>query len=279
MVLGLLAELSASCGETVNYDTEEKAAAALILPNAAASDNAVGSNPSIDSDSNAPGSSDPLANGNGTNEGNNANTVGNEVPAACFTRTMQVKQDTLLFPEIPQGTTCSFGSNGNLSRKDGFFRAYLRQTQVVSLPEGAILCGITLDHQPAAMRYDDEMFFSVNNKLLLATKDYSEIFPKTDFFLSFSWDNLVNKTYDSLDERKVFCAGAEEGISSCVVPATETQGNIEMKFSEQMNAQLSQALRADKDLTFEWITTGDNDNSDCRHTEIDLGLELRYVMP
>jgi hypothetical protein len=46
-----------------------------------------------------------------------------------------------------------------------------------------------------------------------------------------------------------------------------------------MNTTLSRALRADKKLTFDWITTGDNDNSDCRHTEIKLDLGIRYVIP
>jgi len=268
MVLGLLAEITVSCGETINYDTEQKIATALVVPNSPDSDNSIGTGGGAD------GSVLPNP---GTGYGSGA--ADPDLPAACLTSPMQVQQDTLVFPEIAAGTTCSFGSGDNLSKRDSFFRAYLRQTQTVSLPDGAILCSINLVHNPAAMRYDDEMFFSVNDKLLLATKDYSDIFPKTDFFQSFSWDKLVNQTYDSAASRDVFCAGADEGISSCGVPPTETQGNIEMNFSEEMNVKLSTALRADQDLTFEWITTGDNDNTDCRHTQIDLGLELRYVMP
>lgn len=265
LVLGLLTEFALSCGETVNYDTQEKIANTLVVP-----DTTGGGGDAV--------ANDPAAADDGTTN-SDATTDGDGLPAACSTRPMQTKQEALVFPEIAPGTTCSFGSGENLSKRNGYFRAYLRQTQIVSLPEGAILCGISLEHQPAAMRYDDEMFFSVNNKLLLATKDYSEYFPKTDFFRSFSWANLKNKVYDPLDDRNVFCAGAEEGISDCKVPPTETQGNIEMKFSDEMNKILSQALQADNKLTFEWITTGDDDNSDCRHSEIDLSLGLRYVMP
>lgn len=266
LALGLLATLTSSCGETVNYDTQEKVASALATPAESGSDNAVGSNPGDSDGSSGSGSAAGGVDANG-------------VPLACSNRTVQIKQEVLTFPEIKAGTTCDFGNGDNLSKKNNYFRAYLRQTQVVDLPVGAVLCGITLDHQPAAMRYDDEMFFSVNNKLLLSTKDYTDIFPKTDFFVAFNWENLKNKLYDSLDSRKVFCAGAAEGISSCKVPPTETAGNIEMTFSDEMNATLSKALRADQKLTFEWVTTGDDDNSDCRHTEIKLDLGLRYVMP
>ena len=271
LFLGLLTEFAMSCGETVNYDTQEKVASGLVVPDTAAGGDAVATDPGATTDKNS--------GGKGSDAGSGSGVGADGLPAACSTRTTLTKQEVLVFPEIAPGTTCSFGSGENLSKKNGFFRAYLRQTQVVSLPEGAILCGISLEHHPAAMRYDDEMFFSVNEKLLLATKDYSDIFPKTDFFRSFSWESLKNQVYDSLDSRKVFCAGAAEGISSCKVPPTETLGNIEMKFSEEMNKTLSKALQNQNKLTFEWVTSGDDDNSDCRHTEINLSLGLRYVMP
>ncbi len=129
------------------------------------------------------------------------------------------------------------------------------------------------------MRYDDEMFFSVNQKLLLATKDYSEFLPEKDGFFSFDWTGLQNQVYDPSDNRGVYCVGGSDGLSSCSVPPTETQGQIRLAFSDAMKATLARSLQNDRELNFEWITTGDNDDSDCRHTDINLKLKLRYAKP
>ncbi|MBC7659833.1 MAG: hypothetical protein H7249_09005 [Chitinophagaceae bacterium] len=285
LTLGLLAQLSTSCGETVNYDTKVKVADASLGTGAASGSgggDAVagqGNASGGDAASGAPssGATSGSASGNGT--------IGTGVDATGLSLLCQSvsaiksKQVALVFPEIPAGTNCSWGTGENLSRRDGFFRAYLKQTQLVTLPVGAKICSLAIAHQPAAMRYDDEMFFSVNEKLLLATKDYSEYFPKKDFFQTFSWANLVNKPYISNEARPVFCAGGAEGLSQCSVPNTETQGQIQMTFGSEMNLKLSEVLQDTNLLTFEWITTGDNDDSDCRHTEIDLNLNVSYVVP
>ena len=149
----------------------------------------------------------------------------------------------------------------------------------MTLPEGASLCGFSLEHNSSAMRYDDEMFFSVNDRLLLSTMDYTRFFDTKDGFYSFSWTGLVDQIYEPLDNRTVYCAGGAEGMASCVVPPTETQGQIKLTFSDTMDALLAKSLQQDRALTFDWVTTGDNDDSDCRHTAINLKLKLRYVLP
>lgn len=268
LVLGLVS-LTQSCGETVNFDTEEKLATDANAPVGTGGGDAI----------ETPAGEHPQG---GTETGNDPDTDGSAIGTdglllACHSDKVIAMDAALVFPEIPQGTTCRFGQGDNLSRVDGQIRAYLKQTAVVDLPEGATLCGFALSHDAASMRYDDEMFFSVNDKLLLATKDYTEFFTEKDDFYSFNWEGLKSQYYDSFDNRPVYCAGGAEGLSSCSVPQTETNGQIKLTFSDSMDAILARALQKDRSLSFDWITTGDNDNSDCRHTEINLKLKLRYV--
>lgn len=271
LVLGILGQFTASCGETVNYDTEEKFNSAAVVGGDNQSDNATGTGPD---DENA-GSGGESSGGGGSGDG--------QLPLLCQNGAAVQSEDAVLsFPEIPAGTTCAFGSGDNLSRRDLFFRAYLRQSQTVELPEGAVLCGFSLKHDDQAMRYDDEMFFTVNDKLLLSTKNYSEFFATDGFFHEFSWDNLRDKPYDPADTaRGVYCAGGSngDGLNSCKVPETETAGSIELDFSEDLNRRLASALQAQNVLRFDWITTGDNDNTDCRHSSINLQLSVQYVLP
>lgn len=258
LVLGVLGQFAVSCGETVNYDTEEK----LANPASVGSDNQNGDGTGAGGD--AVGENGGSGSGDGIN-----------VPVACLNQTPKTKDALLVFPEIPAGTTCAFGSGDNLSKVQGVFRAYLTQTQVVDLPDGAVLCGFDLKHEAESMRYDDEMFFTVNDKLLLSTKDYSEYFASDGFFHEFSWDDLRDKPYDAVEDRAVYCAGG----SSCKVPATETSGSIELGFNRELNQNLANALQSQKSLRFDWTTTGDNDNSDCRHSPINLQLSIQYVVP
>jgi hypothetical protein len=98
-LLGLLPELLAACGETVNYETREKMISSAEL-------NAGG-----------PASSNIEVGG-----ADSANAELNP----CTTAAVQQQKEILHFPEIAAGTTCSFASGDNLSRKDGFIRAYMK---------------------------------------------------------------------------------------------------------------------------------------------------------
>lgn len=290
LVFGLVS-LTQACGETVNFKTEEKLAPAAVRPvDEIKGDDAIKNpgeeipgekSPAEEGSGESPdGESKPTSEGDGKIPATVSDEVGEDgIKLACHTDSVVAVTESLVFPEIPQGTTCKFGVGDNLSALNGQIRAYLKQSQTVTLPEGAALCGLSLEHQSAPMRYDDEMFFSVNERLLLATKDYTEYFGTKDGFHQFSWEQLRDKYYANFDMRSVYCAGGAEGLATCSVPETDTQGQIDLSFSDKMDAVLAKSLQKDQSLTFDWITIGDNDDSDCRHTEIKLNLKLRYVLP
>jgi hypothetical protein len=248
--LGLLPGLLGACGETVNYETREKmvTSAELSAGGPASSNIEVGL----------------------------PQTPNAEVDL-CQTAIILHQRELLHFPEIAAGTTCSFASGENLSRKDGWIRAYLKQDQTITLPAGAKLCGFSIEPTSNTMHYDDEMFFLVENRVLMATKDYTEYFPKEGVFSTFSWESLRNQVYNQYDDRGLYCVGGADGLSECELPPTDTTGSIDLSISAELSASLATLLQDREILNFSWVTTGDNDDSDCRHTDIKLPVVLHYV--
>lgn len=244
-----------ACGETVNYETREK-----LLVAAVASGDA----------QNQIESTLPDAEGDGADQ--------SIAQVKCAGREWIVQNEQLVFPELSAGTTCDFGQGEMLSRKDGFLRAYLRQNQTLTLPEGAILCGFELTHREQAMHYDDEMFFLLQDQILMATKDYTEYFTSQDLFRRFDWEKLKDKIYDQFDPRGLYCLGGAEGFSTCDLPPTDTSGSIHLQLTAEMSEKLAVFLGRERKLNFSWITTGDNDSSDCRHSPIALDVKLQYVL-
>lgn len=250
MILGLLPGLLGACGETVNYETREKMVTAAEL-------NAGG-----------PSSSNI--------EVGLPNTANADVDP-CQTAAVQHQKEVLHFPELAAGKTCSFASGENFSRKDGWIRAYLRQEQTIQLPTGARLCGFTIEPTTNSMHYDDEMFFLVEERVLMATKDYTEYFPEDGLFRTFNWESLRNQVYNQFDNRGLYCVGGADGLSECHLPPTDTTGSIELSVSAELSANLAKLLQGQETLNFTWITTGDNDDSDCRHTNIKIPVVMHYV--
>ncbi len=257
LALGLLTGFIFGCGETVNYETREKS----VVPGQLTQ------------------TGDSSANVEAAPESAASETISSsaEQQDLCLSPAVLEKSEVLHFPEIPSGTTCAFATGDNLSRKDAFIRAYLQQEQVITLPEGALLCGFSMDSTDKAMRYDDEMIFTVEDKILIATKDYTEYFAKEGMFYTFSWEALRNKVYNQFDQRSLYCVGGDLGLSECQLPLTDTSGPISLSFSAELSSRLAQVLQNKNSLRFAWITTGDNDDSDCRHSDLSLPIRIRYV--
>ncbi len=268
--------LLTACGETVNYETQEEARAMLDSPSSATQ----AGTGDLESDGVDPNRDVSQSTSSTTKRTLPENLSPEEALALCSNTEQQTLKEKIVFPELAAGRTCAFGSGDNLTRKDLFFRAQLRQEHSVQLPEGAVFCGFTLSHQAAAMRYDDEMFFLLNDRILLSTKNYSDYFPATGMFSSYAWPSLRDKPYNPSDtSRGLYCMGGAEGLSQCQLPPTETSGQIQLKFSPEMTLALASRLASEKTLSFSWITTGDNDDSDCRHSEISFNMDVHYILP
>lgn len=272
--------LFAACGETVNYETEVETRTLLGSGQGPLASEAQAGDASSGQDADTQKDHADASQGKSADSTGDASLSREEILALCASEEQLSLRETVVFPELAAGRTCSFGSGENLSRKDLFFRAQLRQDQSVALPAGAVFCGFSLSHQSGSMRYDDEMFFLLNDRILLSTKDYSEYFQDEGMFQTFSWLALRDKPYDALSTtRGLYCAGGSAALSHCQLPPTETTGQIQLKFSPEMTLDLASQLFGANRLLFSWVTTGDNDDTDCRHSPISFNMDVHYVLP
>ncbi|MGZ5279010.1 MAG: hypothetical protein ACXWC9_03660 [Pseudobdellovibrionaceae bacterium] len=179
------------------------------------------------------------------------------------------------------GESCAWNQNGNLSMVDREVRARIEKYQIVELPAGATICDIQMEHTAVRdFRYDDNIIMTLNDYILTSTTTFSQHFVKTNGYYKYDWTRLVGKPgqVDASDTTpdKQYCAGKADGISSCLFPLTQQQGQIDLQIGERVIQNIL-AITTPYKLKLGVITTGDNDDSsDCQHTPIQLSVDVEY---
>lgn len=190
----------------------------------------------------------------------------------CKTQTLQTLTQPINFPERRD---CSFGQGDNLPIRNGFVQAYFTEKAEVSLPENAVLCGIDIKSESAELRYDDYLFFSLNDLILASSNtELSAHFDKADTVYQWNWEKLKGQSFPNLDQP--YCLGS----GTCVIPPTDSVGPFDLSFNAEdksFQAVAGQALK-EKSVTFSLTTTGDNDDGDCSHTDFNLSVNLSYAV-
>ena len=78
---------------------------------------------------------------------------------------------------------------------------------------------------------------------------------------------------DAVNYGKQYCLGDLE----CMVPGHDVQGQFSLKIDMTDIPSFSEKLSESADLQFEVITTGDNDDGDCDHSDLNLNVTIQYV--
>jgi hypothetical protein len=169
------------------------------------------------------------------------------------------------------GNKCPFGMADNAPKTDGKYAARLEFKHSINIPSDRKLCGIDPSAAPQSIKYDDHMFVNLNNFVLLASRGIPTEFDlDASGFRKFDWSKLV-----ATDRSSNTKCGA--GVT-CMIPATETTGNVSFTLSEEARNKLLNTI-ADKPLEFSVVLTGDNDeNSDCLlQNNLTLTFNYSYV--
>ncbi len=199
----------------------------------------------------------------------------------CATAAAQTQTFRLVFEEKDE--SCAWKKNGNKSKKDGKVRARAEEYFNIALGEGDLLCDLSVSSPVQNLRFDDELFVTFNDLILLSSYNYNSHFdvvdPESeDLTHIYSWENLIGgfnpgkTSYDS-----TYCLGEGEEGSSCQVPNSQTTGAFSLMLSEEKGAMLGLSALEHGSADIGLIVTGDNDNSDCQHTEIVLDVSLTTV--
>ncbi len=187
---------------------------------------------------------------------------------------------------------------GNGSRKDGKIRARDEQVFKANLPANAIICDLNFNFPLQAMKYDDEIFLTVNNYVIMSSQNYSAASGAADYangfktnalgLMEYKWlapNGLYNLRYGQQITPK-YCLGVNPldplYNDKCSLPPTDTLGQIKLDIPSTEIIKLALAKPLGEESTqatidFGFITTGDNDNGDCEHSAYSFEVSVQYI--
>ena len=103
----------------------------------------------------------------------------------------------------------------------------------------------------------------------MASKRFNAFSRDSLGFYTYSWGKIKGKSHH--DHQGRYCLG------ECQLPEEHARGPIALNIDEENIQSLSLDLRQQGSFDVQVITTGDNDDSDCSHTGIQLEVEINYV--
>jgi len=181
--------------------------------------------------------------------------------------------------EFPKpASTCAWNQNGNLGPRDRHFQARTEQVVEIQLPSQAVICDAEFSFQPQNFYYDDEFIFSINKSILASSYDFSNLFGSAAGQPRYDWTRLVGIPWAQVQPAP-FCAGADQGLSSCQFPVTSTNGQIMLQYhSSVIQSAFARPLAPGRHQVM-WTSLGDNDiNIDCLHEPISAQLTVSYII-
>jgi len=181
---------------------------------------------------------------------------------------------------------CPFGEDDNLPREQGVMTARIEQVATVQLPDGGLACDMEFDFQgidPSTeqiMEYDDNFVLTFNDVVLASNNAQvtDEFGTDEQDLLLYDWEDVVGLEFD-FGQTPNYCLGGEDGLSDCTIPVPETPGPISLQFDGPLVESLSlRAVQVER-YDFGFVTTGDNDDSDCAHEDFEFLVTAPVVFP
>ncbi|HET9238314.1 MAG TPA: hypothetical protein VFO10_13720 [Oligoflexus sp.] len=234
--------------------------------------------------------------------------VVDDVKVACADAakngTLKSKAVPLFFPA--KTATCEFEKNDNLSRKNEVIRARREETVELPLQGMTRLCNMKFDAPQQPMRFDDEIMITLNNLVVASSQDYSTksrdrknnqlVYPNglsvdNDGLMSYKWlppNGMQNLNYLNGDLNK-YCLGLDpkqaDFAQLCQIPKTSTNGTMSLKLPQDAFLKLAakaglvfdKQIQAVPKATLMFMTTGDNDDSDCQHLDFRMNVTIDYI--
>lgn len=208
-------------------------------------------------------------------------TTAEELREACESGDPVDTELSVTFEALNGG--CPFGEDDNLPAEQAVFTARIEQTEALTLPEGGVLCGLEFDFEgidpsfEQEITYDDNFMLNFNDVVLAASYGpMVDMLPEDGDLRTYDWETLAG-TELSFDSVPTYCLGDAGGDSSCTVPEPEQPGVIAMQFGGDLVDQLAlRALEEDR-FEFSFVSMGDNDDSDCSHSEFTFSVTAPVV--
>lgn len=178
----------------------------------------------------------------------------------------------LLYPERKD---CRFDQEPNLERRDAFIQAYESTDQTISLPNNGIICEMQIASQPQArLHYDDFLFFTIEDQVIFGSNNrVANYLPRKEGVFQWDFESMKGQPIGNF-ESPYHCLG---GTESCVLPPHDQAGPVDLSLRTADIAPISFLVAGKSDVSAKLIATGDNDDEDCFHTELDLTVVIDYL--
>lgn len=203
------------------------------------------------------------------NEGGKEKSPGLSAAELCASKTLNQQKKSLEFPA--QSSGCKWSKDGNLDKRDGFFQARLEQILDLDLNSDQSICELKLSSHQASLRFDDEMLLMFNDRILLMSQNNFDLFNEDSGLKVYDWSRLVGKWHRQVG---FGCWGAK----ICDVPKTEKTGRLLLELNQEAVIKINEIREKQKKQVLKLVVTGDNDSeSDCRHSGLQIELELKIA--
>lgn len=217
------------------------------------------------------------------------------------------------FSGSPKGYTCDFNDNAtdvhdagqlnaalNGPRKNEKIRARLEQESKIILPQNATICDMKfIFPQQQAMKYDDEIFLTVNNYVVMASQDVSVnngnqafvngLFVNSLGLVEYKWlglNGLYDLPYIGGNRLPRYCLGIDQAdpniADKCHIPPTDEIGTFKLDIPSDEIIKLGilskeGEIKANSEIKFGFISIGDNDRGDCETSPYQFDIEVKYI--
>ena len=187
---------------------------------------------------------------------------------------IQTLQQNLNFKERQD---CSFGMGDNLPIKNNFVTARESQTIKADLPPDSVVCDIRMESEQADLHYDDFLFITLNNDILVASEvGFGDLFAPVNGLKPWDWEKIKGKPFSLAqgDTKGVpYCLNDPE----CKVPGHDMVGAFKYSVDIEGVPALAAKVINQQSMDFTVIATGDDNAGDCDHSTFNLNLTVEYV--
>ncbi len=176
--------------------------------------------------------------------------------------------------------------DGHLGPDNGHIQVALDSTQTLNLPSGTI-CDIAIESVPgASLKYDDMLVLSLDNFALFAST--VDLLPFMDQINgAYVWDvaKALTKKPASFGGESYCIGDAVDGkntgksglVDDCTIPDTEDSGPVAIKLNNTKIGSVALAIAGKKSVPLTLTAMGDNDATDCSHTQLDVKVTFKFL--
>ncbi|MEM6925528.1 MAG: hypothetical protein AAF602_01265 [Myxococcota bacterium] len=175
---------------------------------------------------------------------------------------------------FPARAGCHVDVGENLERRNEHLQARAEQSQFVELPDGSLVCELSLASGGEPVNFDDHFAVVVEDVVLVSGGSGGSLDeqPFRDGLPRFDWQTVRGRLF--ADRYTAYeCLGG----GRCVVPRTEEFGPLDVQVDPDTMASIAEALDLTQGFDVRILTFGDDDPDDCAHTGLSLDVGVRYV--